>query len=403
MPLADTLRPTKLSDVVGQDKTVSLLSSVIDKLPSFILWGPPGVGKTTIAKAIATQTSRPFFSLHAVHSGVKEVREVIDKAAYARGSILFIDEIHRFNKTQQDALLAAVEKGIVTLIGATTENPSFSVVSALLSRCQVYQLYSLEVADLQKIVERAQAYFATQGKTVQVVETKALFAASGGDARKLLNLIELLSSEPITDARVAAIGGASTRYDWDGEQHYDAISAFIKSMRGSDPDAALYWLSRMIHGGEDPRFLVRRMIIFASEDIGNANPTALVLATSALTAVENIGMPEARIILGQVAAYLASSPKSNAAYLAIDAALAAADADVPYHLRNAPTKLMKDLGYGVLYKYPHDFAGHFVVQSYMPESLASARFYRPTSIGQENRIRERLEGWWGSRFASDTK
>src|SRR6187455_3289090 len=384
-PLAERIRPSSLDELVGQIHLTgkkSILRTAIEhgKIPSMILWGPPGTGKTTIANIIANTLKVPFFQLSAISSGVKDVREVIEESKTKPGAILFIDEIHRFNKGQQDALLGAVEKGIITLIGATTENPSFEVNGALLSRCQVYVLKPLTDDDLHKLIQQAiekDEWLKT--KNIVIKEYEALFTISGGDARKILNLIELCADvmkegEELTDKKVMEIAQQRIAlYDKSGEQHYDIISAFIKSMRGSDPNGAIYWLARMVEGGEDVKFIARRMVIFASEDIGNANPTALVLANAAFEAVNKIGYPEARIILAQCATYLASSHKSNASYMAIGEALDAVqkegDLPVPLHIRNAPTGLMKKMGYGKNYKYAHDYEKNFTEQEFLPEKI----------------------------------
>jgi putative ATPase len=414
-PLAERMRPSTLEELQGQEHLVgkkSVLRRSIEqgKLPSMIFWGPPGTGKTTIANIIANTLQLPFFRLSAISAGVKDIREVIDKAKSRPGSILFIDEIHRFNKGQQDALLGAVEKGIITLIGATTENPSFEVNSALLSRCQVYVLKPLSeedlVALLRSAIERDELL---QSKTIQLDETRALIDLSGGDARKLLNLLELVvlgSNETqvtVTDALVMDVAQRKIAlYDKSGEQHYDIISAFIKSIRGSDPNAAVYWLARMIEGGEDVKFIARRLVILASEDIGNANPTALVLANAAFDAVNKIGHPESGIILSQCATYLASSPKSNAAVDAIGKALSAVskygDQPVPLHIRNSPTRLMKDLGYGKNYEYSHSFENNFSAQEYLPEKLTGTKFYEPGKNPREEEIRKWLKSLWKDKY-----
>lgn len=414
-PLAERMRPTTLNQLVGQQHLTgagSILQRAIasGSIPSMILWGPPGVGKTTIANIIAHSVQAPYFHLSAISSGVKEVREVIEKAKQADRAILFIDEIHRFNKGQQDALLGAVETGIITLIGATTENPSFEVNSALLSRCQVFVLKELSTGDLLQLAEKAiQEDEWLQQKQVQLVETEALLRLSGGDARRLLNVLELVgeavAGQPvvITDALVLqTVQQKMALYDKSGEQHYDIISAFIKSIRGSDPNAAVYWLARMLEGGEDVKFIARRMVILASEDIGNANPNALLLANATFDAVVKIGNPEARIILSQCAVYLATSPKSNASYLAIDAALAivrqTGDLPVPLHLRNAPTKLMKNLDYGKAYKYAHDYTGNFAEQEYLPDALSGHRFYDPGKNAREDEMRRFLKQLWNDKY-----
>jgi putative ATPase len=386
-----------------------------DKLTSFILWGPPGVGKTTLARIIANRQNRKFYTLSAVNAGVKDVREVIEDAKRQRffstpNPILFIDEIHRFSKSQQDSLLGAVEHGTVTLIGATTENPSFEVISPLLSRCQVYVLKSLDVADLEKLLERAvttDAYLKQRRFCIE--ETEALFRFSGGDARKLLNVLEIVASSFDGDEVVINNSIVTERlqenialYDKNGEQHYDIISAFIKSMRGSDPNAAVYWLARMIEGGEDPLFIARRMVILAAEDVGLANPNALLMAQACFDAVKVIGMPEGRIVLSQCAVYLATSPKSNASYLAVEAAIAqvrqSGDLPVPLHLRNAPTKLMKDLGYHKGYKYAHDYQDNFVDLDYLPEKISGTTFYTPGDTAKEREIKARMEQLWKGKY-----
>ncbi len=415
-PLAERLRPQSLDDLVGQQHLTgkgSILRKAIEhgKIPSMILWGPPGTGKTTIANIIAHTLNIPFFTLSAISAGVKEVREVIQQAQKLSAAILFIDEIHRFNKGQQDALLGAVEKGTITLIGATTENPSFEVNSALLSRCQVYVLKSLEESDLIDLLHQAmQKDEWLSSQEIELKETEALLTISGGDARKLLNLFELvadaLSSEKpvvITDEKVMAIAQQRIAlYDKSGEQHYDIISAFIKSMRGSDPNGAIYWLARMIEGGEDVKFIARRMVIFASEDISNANPNALLLANACFDAVNKIGYPEARIILAQCATYLASSPKSNASYMAIGEAIEAVhkygDLPVPLHIRNAPTGLMKKMGYGKNYKYAHDYEGSFTEQEFLPDELSGTKFYEPGKTAREEELRKFLRGLWKNKY-----
>jgi putative ATPase len=417
IPLAERFRPSSLDDYFGQEHLVgpnAVLRKAIESgnIPSMLFWGPPGVGKTTLAHIISQTLKRPFYTLSAINSGVKDVREVIDRVQgqgmFSRGAVLFIDEIHRFSKSQQDSLLGAVEKGIVTLIGATTENPSFEVISALLSRCQVYVMKHLERADLEKLVLKALATDADlMKKQIRMEEFEAMLRMSGGDARKLLNVLELVVSqlgegEAITNERVAEIVQQNpAMYDKSGEMHYDIISAFIKSIRGSDPQAAVYYLARMVEGGEDPKFIARRMLILASEDIGLANANALLMADATFRAVENIGWPESRIILSQCAIYLATSPKSNSAYMAIDAAIAevrnSGDLSIPMHIRNAPTKLMKDLGYGEEYKYAHSYEGNFVYQQFMPESLAGATFYEPGNNAKEAQVREWLKARWGDR------
>jgi putative ATPase len=415
-PLAERMRPQLLDDLVGQAHLTgkgSILRNAIErgKIPSMILWGPPGTGKTTIANVIAHTLNVPFIQLSAISSGVKEVRESIAQAQLQNGTILFIDEIHRFNKGQQDALLGAVEKGIITLIGATTENPSFEVNSALLSRCQVYVLKPLEEENLIQLLQHAIEKDDTfSNKKIELKETEALLTISGGDARKLLNLFELvidaLSSKKqivVTDEQVMKIAQQRIAlYDKTGEQHYDIISAFIKSMRGSDPNGAIYWLARMIEGGEDVKFIARRMVIFASEDIGNANPTALVLANACFDAVNKIGYPEARIILAQCATYLASSHKSNASYMAIEEALEMVrkngDLSVPLHVRNAPTGLMKRMGYGKNYKYAHSYEGNFTEQEFLPEEIKGTTFYDPGKTPREDELRRYLKNLWKEKY-----
>ena len=418
-PLAERLRPRTLDDYIGQRHLVgegAVLRKMIDagRISSFILWGPPGVGKTTLAQIIANRLKTPFYTLSAVTSGVKDVRDVIEKAQKGRffneaSPILFIDEIHRFSKSQQDSLLGAVEKGIVTLIGATTENPSFEVIRPLLSRCQLYVLKSLEKDDLLQLLHRAVTTdVILRERKIELKETSALLRYSGGDARKLLNILELVVEAEsgdvmITDELVVSrLQQNPLAYDKDGEMHYDIISAFIKSIRGSDPDAALYWMARMIEGGEDPQFIARRLVISASEDIGLANPNALLLANAAFDTVMKIGWPEGRIALAEAAVYLATSPKSNSAYLGIDEALAVVretgNQPVPLHLRNAPTKLMKDLGYSDGYKYPHDYAGHFVAQQYLPDALTAKRFWRGQHNPTEEKLYQRMVNYWGARY-----
>lgn len=443
-PLAERLRPKQLNELIGQQQLTgqgSILRSAIEhgKIPSMILWGPPGVGKTTIANIIANTLKKPFYQLSAISAGVKDVREVIEIARKQEGAILFIDEIHRFNKGQQDALLGAVEKGTITLIGATTENPSFEVNSALLSRCQVYILKALEEKDLIQLLHHALATDEhLRKKNIVLKETEALIRISGGDARKLLNLLEIVAEaspnpskggafehsdtlqDPhgiegpeipplgvgravITDELVMEVAQQRIAlYDKKGEQHYDIISAFIKSMRGSDPNAAVYWLARMIEGGEDVKFIARRMVIFASEDIGNANPNALLLATNTFQAVTLIGYPESRIILSQCAIYLATSVKSNASYMAINEAIAAVkqhgDLPVPLHLRNAPTKLMKEMNYGKDYKYAHSYDHNFVLQQFLPDTLDGTAFYTPQQNAREEEIRKFLKIRWQDKY-----
>ncbi|RAJ95885.1 putative ATPase [Larkinella arboricola] len=415
-PLPERMRPRTLDDVIGQKKLIgpgSALRRAVEsnRIPSMILWGPPGVGKTTLAQLIAEATKRPFYSLSAISSGVKEVRDVLSRPSGLFPPIVFIDEIHRFNKNQQDALLGAVEKGTITLIGATTENPSFEVNSALLSRCQVYVLESLGVDELKQLVDNAlqkDSYLKEKKITIQSYD--ALMRLSGGDGRKLLNLLEMVvMSRPdnqemtLDDELVTSVAQQQiARYDKSGEQHYDIISAFIKSLRGSDPNAALYWMARMLVAGEDPVFIARRMLILASEDIGNANPTAIIMATNAMQAVKAIGFPECRIVLSQVAVYLATSPKSNASYVAINEAMAlaerTADQPVPLHLRNAPTKLMKQIGYGQNYQYAHDYEGNFTPQDFLPDALKGTKLYEPGQNARENEIRKQLQRWWGDWY-----
>ena len=416
IPLAEKLRPSTLSDYIGQTHLVgkdAILRKAIesDNIPSMIFWGPPGVGKTTLAYIISQQLSRPFYTLSAVNSGVKDVREVFEKAKKdTEHAVLFIDEIHRFSKSQQDSLLGAVEKGIVTLIGATTENPSFEVISPLLSRCQVYILKELEKDDLISLLEKARIFLENDSdKKITIAESEALLRVSGGDARKLLNAVELVvqnSKEKklvITNEMVLKIIQQNIAlYDKKGEQHYDIISAFIKSLRGSDPNAAVYYLARMIAAGEDPKFIARRMLILASEDIGNANPNALLLANSCFQAIDVIGYPECRIILSQTAVYLATSVKSNASYMAIENALAETENSgnlaVPLHIRNAPTKLMKDIGYHKGYKYAHSFENNFVDLEYLPEKIKGKKFYDPGNNKREAEIRQWLISLWGNKY-----
>ena len=420
-PLAERIRPQKLEDYISQSHLVgpngSLTQQIIKGIiPSLILWGPPGTGKTTLAQIIAQESKRPFYILSAINSGVKDIREVIEKAKQsgglftAKNPILFIDEIHRFSKSQQDSLLAAVEKGWITLIGATTENPSFEVIPALLSRCQVYVLNAFTKKDLESLLERAiktDAYLST--KNIKLNETEALLRLSGGDGRKLLNIFELVVNASnddevtITNDRVFALVQQNTvLYDKTGEQHYDIVSAFIKSIRGSDPNGAVYWLARMIEGGEDVKFIARRMLILSSEDIGNANPTAFIMANNTFQAVTTIGYPESRIILSQCAVYLATSPKSNASYLAIGTAQQlvkqTGDLPVPIHLRNAPTKLMKELGYGEEYKYAHDYTNNFAEQEFLPDAISKKPIYIPGNNSRENSIREFLKNRWKNKY-----
>ena len=420
VPLAERMRPTRLDDYVGQKHLVGengVIRRMIDtqSVSSFILWGPPGVGKTTLAQIVAKGLGVPFYTLSAISSGVKDVREVIDKAQdnrlfYPSAPILFIDEIHRFSKSQQDSLLGAVEKGIVTLIGATTENPSFEVIRPLLSRCQVYVLKSLNDEELNELLVHAMADDAILSqRKIEVKEKEALFSYSGGDARKLLNIIDLVVSsfreeEPVIITNEIVARELQTNplaFDKGGEMHYDIISAYIKSIRGSDLDAALYWLGRMVAAGEDPKFIARRLVISAAEDIGLANPNALLLANAAFDAVEKIGWPEGRIPLAEATVYLASSPKSNSAYLGIGKALALVESTgnlpVPLHLRNAPTRLMKDMGYGKSYKYPHDFPGHFVEQQYLPDKIAGTRLWESQGNRSELKLQEYLDTYWKSK------
>ncbi|NQZ42960.1 MAG: replication-associated recombination protein A [Flavobacteriaceae bacterium] len=420
-PLAERIRPKSLDEYVSQGHLVGTDGSLTNQItsgviPSLIFWGPPGTGKTTLAHIIAEESERPFYTLSAISSGVKDVREVIEKAKKggglftAKNPILFIDEIHRFSKSQQDSLLGAVEKGWVTLIGATTENPSFEVIPALLSRCQVYVLNPFSKEDLQSLLDRAMKTDPIlKTKKIKIEETEALFRLSGGDGRKLLNIFELLiNSEPSKDIRITndkvlqRVQKNTVLYDKTGEQHYDIISAFIKSIRGSDPNAAVYWLARMIEGGEDVKFIARRMLILASEDIGNANPTALVLANATFQAVNTIGYPEARIILSQCATYLAGSPKSNASYVAIKKAQKTVkdtgDLSVPLAIRNAPTQLMKELGYGDGYAYAHDYEKNFVASEFLPEEISGTEFYQPGNSQRENAIRAFLKQRWKDKY-----
>lgn len=419
-PLAERMRPKTLDEYIGQKHLVgpgAVLRKMIDsgRIPSFILWGPPGVGKTTLAQIIAHRLETPFYTLSAVTSGVKDVREVIERARSGRffsqaSPILFIDEIHRFSKSQQDSLLGAVETGVITLIGATTENPSFEVIRPLLSRCQLYVLKSLEKDDLLELLHRAVTQDVELAKRhIELRETDAILRYSGGDARKLLNILELVVEADSDDAVVITDEKVVERlqqnplaYDKDGEMHYDIISAYIKSIRGSDPDGALYWLARMIEGGEDPAFIARRLLISAAEDVGLANPNALLLANAAFEAVMKIGWPEGRIPLAEVTVYLATSPKSNSAYEGIGRAQElvrqTGNQPVPLHLRNAPTKLMKQLGYGKDYKYAHDYAGHFVRQQFLPDGLEDARLWHPQDNAAEARLKERMTALWGDRY-----
>ncbi len=415
-PLAERLRPKKLDEYIGQEhilgKNKPLRTAIEANLvPSMILWGPPGTGKTTLALLIAEATKRQFQQLNAVSSGVKELREVISKASGLFPPIVFIDEIHRYNKSQQDSLLTAVEKGHITLIGATTENPSFELNSAVLSRCQVYILEAFGEKELKELTDRAlREDIILREKNIKVESYDALMRVSGGDGRKLLNLLELITfSYPpdaeiiINDDLVEEVAQRNiARYDKSGEQHYDIISAFIKSLRGSDPNAALYWMARMIVAGEDPEFIARRMLILASEDIGNANPTAVIMANNCMQAVKVIGYPECRIILSQTAIYLATSPKSNASYMAIDAAIALAEKtshlSVPLALRNAPTKLMKQIGYGKNYQYSHNSEGNFAKQNFLPDELKGTKLYEPSNNARENEIRKQLQTWWAEWY-----
>jgi len=420
-PLAERLRPKNLDEYIGQKHLVgpqAVLRKMIDSgnISSFILWGPPGVGKTTLARIIAVQLERPFYTLSAVNSGVKDVREVTEKAKSAqffntKTPILFIDEIHRFSKSQQDSLLGAVENGTFILIGATTENPSFEVISPLLSRCQVYVLQSLDVTDLDELLERALTMdFELKKRNIKVEEKESLFRFSGGDARKLLNIIELVVNSEDEDAEIVITDAKVTErlqqnpmaYDKDGEMHYDIISAFIKSIRGSDPEGAVYWLARMVAGGEDPKFIARRMLISASEDIGLANPNALLLANACFETVHKLGWPESRIALSETAIYLASSAKSNSAYMAINSALSIVEETgnlpVPLHLRNAPTKLMKQLNYGKDYKYAHDFENNFIEQEFLPKKLKGRKIWKPQNNASELKLKEFLNKLWKNRF-----
>jgi len=417
IPLAERLRPQNLDEYLGQEHLIgdgAILRKAIESgnIPSMILWGPPGVGKTTLAHIISEQLNRPFYTLSAISSGVKDVRQVINQAKQSvNHAILFIDEIHRFSKSQQDSLLGAVEKGIVTLIGATTENPSFEVISPLLSRCQVYILKAFEKKDLLNLMDTAVKYLEESHEIkIKVSENEALLRISGGDARKLLNALELIINASPEAKKIDITNKNATdviqenlaMYDKAGEMHYDVISAFIKSLRGSDPNASVYWLARMVEAGEDPKFIARRLLILASEDIGNANPNALLLANACFDAVNKIGWPESRIILSQTAIYLASSPKSNASYTAIKDAeqkvRQTGDLSVPLHIRNAPTKLMKQVGYGKGYRYAHDFDNNFTDQEFLPEEIRGTKFYNPGNNARENELRKRLKDWWKNKY-----
>ena len=414
IPLAEQLRPTNWEEFVGQEHLVGK-NGVIRKLlstktlPSIILWGPPGTGKTTIAGLIADELQVPFFKLNAIDAGVKDIRSIIQKAQPYKTAILFLDEIHRFSKSQQDSLLHAVEKGTITLIGATTENPSFEIISPLLSRCQVYVLKPLDISDLEKLLQRAIDFYLSKNISLDIQEKEALFTYSGGDARKLYNVVELLVDSSNDNNVVIAnesveeiVKQKFLLYDKQGEYHYDLISAFIKSVRNSDPNAAIYWMARMLEGGEDPLFIARRMIILASEDIGLANPNALLLANACFDAVHKIGMPEARIVLAECAVYLASSPKSNASYMAIERATElihkTGNLSVPLHLRNAPTQLMRSLNYHKGYKYPHDFPNHFIEQECLPTEISGTTFYFPADNSKENELKNYLKKLWKDKY-----
>jgi putative ATPase len=421
IPLAERIRPKTLAEYISQEHLIGPTGALTQHImkgivPSLIFWGSPGIGKTTLAEIIAAESKRPFYTLSAINSGVKDIRDVIDRAKQntglftAKNPILFIDEIHRFSKSQQDSLLGAVEKGWITLIGATTENPSFEVIPALLSRCQVYVLEPFSKKDLELLLKRAVANDSVlQTLDIELKETEALLRLSGGDGRKLLNTFELVvnafetSPIVITNDKVMQLAQKNTAlYDKSGEQHYDIISAFIKSIRGSDPNGAVYWLARMLVGGEDVKFIARRMVILASEDIGNANPTALILANNTFQAVSTVGNPESRIILSQCAVYLATSPKSNASYMAINQAMAlvkeTGNLAVPLHLRNAPTKLMKELGYGDSYQYAHNYANNFVEQEFLPDAISTTKFYEPGSNSREQGTREFLKNRWKDKY-----
>ncbi len=414
-PLAEILRPQEPNEYIGQQKLMGegqVLRLMIEggKISSMILWGPPGVGKTSLAILIANYLNKPFHQLSAISSGVKDIRDIIQKAKGESNPLLFIDEIHRFSKSQQDSLLGAVEQGVVTLIGATTENPSFEVISPLLSRCQVYVLEELGTEELDQLCNRAIKYFKQQGIKLTIQEKDALYRFSGGDARKLYNAIDLMVNNTTThnacyitnDNLSQVIQENMARFDKSGEMHYDIASAFIKSMRNSDPNATLYWMARLIEGGEKPEFIARRMLILAAEDIGLANPNALLMANTAFDSIRKIGWPEARIILGECAVYLATSPKSNSAYSGIDAALTevrkSGDLPVPLHLRNAPTNLMKELDYGKEYKYAHSFEGNFTEQECLPEKLSGKKYYEPGNNSRENVLREQLKNWWKDKY-----